>query len=291
MRWTSLFFLLLSGLAPAQKLPPAHDLPALSERVGAVFAERCGACHGSQVASPKGKFGYSDDLDRVAAAFLDSGPLEQTKLWQRLVETVKPMPPKSSRNGPLTLDELSVVRWWIASRQTQPAAEPVAPAASNSDPVPGPDDTRSSTAIPARIGPLHPLVVHFPIALLFLAALLELPGLIRGRIGAAPGSPPCLVIAAGSALLAAGSGWIWADGAGTAGEVLEWHRWTGLGAAGVATAAALAFAWARRRPSRTSFLLARLLLFAATGLVAVAGHFGGLLVHGEDPLRALFAGS
>jgi hypothetical protein len=66
--------------------------------------------------------------------------------------------------------------------------------------------------------------------------------------------------------------------------LLEWHRWLGTAAAGATFAAALATLRAgRRSPPGTAIY--RIALFATGTLVALTGHFGGLLVWGANFLR------
>jgi hypothetical protein len=66
--------------------------------------------------------------------------------------------------------------------------------------------------------------------------------------------------------------------------LLEWHRWLGTVAAGAVLAAALATGGVRRRPA-VGMHIYRIALFTAGTLVAVTGHFGGLLVWGANFLR------
>jgi uncharacterized membrane protein len=133
-------------------------------------------------------------------------------------------------------------------------------------------------------GHLHPLLVHFPIALILIAAITELVFL-------ATGFPEWRTVAvanvrAGAAFAAAsaGAGWLLASSRIVeASAALEWHRWLGLMAAIAAVTAALTtgqFDNPRRRQR-----LYRVALFSAAVFVIVAGHFGAVLVWGADFLR------
>src|SRR5262245_58560173 len=138
------------------------------------------------------------------------------------------------------------------------------------------------------IGRLHPALVHFPIALLLAALAAEL---LRPR----PEGPSaagffCLALGTLGALAAVLSGWLFAahDPPGVP-ELLERHRWAGLGAA-VAACATLVSAWRWRRseapelarPTRIGLVLTAL-------LVGFSGHLGGTMEYGEgfvlQPLR------
>ena len=136
----------------------------------------------------------------------------------------------------------------------------------------------------ALTGRLHPLLVHFPIALILIAAIAEL-------VSVTTRFPQWHTVAvanirAGSAfaVASAGAGWLLASSRIVeASHALEWHRWLGLLAALAAVAAALATGKIDRRPRR--LWLYRIALFSAAACVAVAGHFGAVLVWGADFLR------
>jgi len=137
----------------------------------------------------------------------------------------------------------------------------------------------------AVIGRLHPLIVHFPIALVMVAAFSEVVATVtddrRYRAVAA------INLRAGSAfaVVAAFAGWRLGLAPGIeATPLLEWHRWMGVAAALLTAGAALASVRPERHSSR-SLTLYRIALFGAASLVAVAGHSGGLLVWGADFLR------
>lgn len=150
----------------------------------------------------------------------------------------------------------------------------------------GPMETRPSTAEPrsrafAVAGNVHVILVHFPIALLGAAALAEVLAL-RRRAGVAQPTLFCLTLAAFTAGLAAASGWMRAERhVPVLADVLERHRWLGLGTAAMAVCCALVARRASRFPGRPAMvLLARVLLFVAVGVVAVTAHHGGMLVYG-----------
>ncbi|HEV3063466.1 MAG TPA: DUF2231 domain-containing protein [Vicinamibacterales bacterium] len=136
----------------------------------------------------------------------------------------------------------------------------------------------------ALTGRFHPLLVHFPIALVLIAAVAEIVSLTTPfpewhRVAVAN-------IRAGAAFAVAsvGAGWILASSRIVeASAALEWHRWVGLVTALTAVAAALATGDIDRSPRR--LWLYRIALFSAAGLVGVAGHLGAVLVWGADFLH------
>jgi uncharacterized membrane protein len=152
---------------------------------------------------------------------------------------------------------------------------------------------------PLFLGRFHPLLVHFPIALLLAAGGLEAwaswcerrgrPTLLR------PATGPLLALAAASAVVAATAGYLLGASGGYAGEAFETHRWLGLSLGGLALATAAAFLVARRRPGRPARRVYLALLGGTLVLMVATGHAGGTLTHGEDyltrdapaPVRAL----
>ncbi len=131
------------------------------------------------------------------------------------------------------------------------------------------------------IGRLHPLIVHFPIALLVAAALAEGIHAIKGWPRLHTGVYFMIYIGAASAVAAAVVGWLNAA-YGTQPEsmatTLSVHRWLG-----VATAVwSVALAWhAWGMDYGGSCRAFRINLAIAVILVGATGHFGGTLVFGE----------
>jgi uncharacterized membrane protein len=137
----------------------------------------------------------------------------------------------------------------------------------------------------ALTGRLHPLLVHFPIALVLIAAVAELVAMMtrlrEWRAVAVANARAGAVFAVGSAV----AGWLLASSRLVeASPSLEWHRWLGTLAAVAAIAAALTTAAVDDDSPRLQWVY-RIALFWAAALVAVAGHFGAVLVWGADFLR------
>jgi uncharacterized membrane protein len=136
----------------------------------------------------------------------------------------------------------------------------------------------------ALTGRLHPLLVHFPIALVLVAAIAEVVALTTRFPEWHTVAVANVRAGAAFALASAGAGWLLASSRIVeASPALEWHRWLGLAGA-VATVAAALATNEMDRPRRRLWLY-RIALFWAAVLVAVAGHFGAALVWGADFLR------
>jgi len=128
-----------------------------------------------------------------------------------------------------------------------------------------------------RLGELHPLVVHFPIAMLLSAALSEALLAATGRASFRDVTRFMVWIGALGAVSAAPLGWF----AGATTEdlpphLLESHRWLG-----VSTALwSIATLWACERVKGSRAILRGMVAGAAV-LAAATGYLGGELVH--DP--------
>lgn len=136
-----------------------------------------------------------------------------------------------------------------------------------------------------RLGRFHPMVVHFPIALLLLAAMLEIAAVLRKRPAHGPAARPLVLAGAAGAVLAAVLGSLLSEEmtlTGTSADLLDRHSLTGWWTAGLAVAAAAAGEILRKRGGRALRAAYTLLLVAGAALVGFAGHAGGLLVFGSE---------
>lgn len=134
------------------------------------------------------------------------------------------------------------------------------------------------------LGKLHPVLLHFPLVLILLGAAAECARW-RGRAPWLASTAGWLLgLAALSAVIAAGTGWLLAAHEHIRSdqrETLAWHRWLGVATAIVSCAVWLV---ARKRdtalPQRGSPRV--VLALAAAVLVLFVGYFGGELVWGRD---------
>jgi uncharacterized membrane protein/mono/diheme cytochrome c family protein len=257
-------------------IAPAGDLAA---EVRTVFAAKCTACHGPDLAKPKGRFGYVLDLARVAGnrEMVVPGAPGESELWE-LVRRGE-MPPEDSPTGPLTSDQKETVRAWIAAGASAPAGD-IAVTVTPSD-----TGALGLTRTLRQLGRLHVVLVHFPIALLIAAAAGEVLSILRGRRTPAPAVHFCVVLGSAGAVVAAALGWLDAWGGGGVGQsALDLHRWLGTAAAGWALVTTGLSVRDERRGERSIWF--RVALFLGAALVGAAGHFGGILVYGEEYFAA-----
>ena len=130
------------------------------------------------------------------------------------------------------------------------------------------------------LGAIHPLIVHFPIALAIVAALAMLLHWIGRHEGFGDFAFHCTWIAALASVSVAASGWFFADASRESNELFL-HRWFGIGSS--VGLIALAFMTSLVRGDSWPGLLkisrfASLLVALGIGITA---HFGGDMVWGE----------
>lgn len=134
------------------------------------------------------------------------------------------------------------------------------------------------------VGRFHPLLVHFPIGLLFLAGLFEFLSYFKKYRKLRGAVQTTLFWGAVFSTLSAVSGYVLSQEGGYDDRLLDLHR-----NAGIVTAS---FAWILffiRRSAVTFFhekekqKLVRIFLFVPMlGVLSLTGHLGGSLTHGEE---------
>lgn len=130
-------------------------------------------------------------------------------------------------------------------------------------------------------GRMHPLVLHFPIVLMLLAAVWELGAVRHFVIRHSDVGDVLLCSAAVSAALAALMGLLLSQEGGYDEATLLWHQWSGV------AVSLAAWGWyAFRAFFRAAKIPARLLAAASVAALLVAGHQGATLTHGENYLLA-----
>ncbi|SPE62729.1 Leucine-rich repeat, ribonuclease inhibitor subtype [Verrucomicrobia bacterium] len=135
--------------------------------------------------------------------------------------------------------------------------------------------TPSETAL--FFGRFHPLLVHLPIGLILLLALLELLALAPRFKAANANAGLILGLAVPVAIVSVVCGWLLSSSAGYPADLLQWHKWSGISTAALCAMAALSYWLDCKR-------LYRVLLFFGVATLTVASHFGGSLTHGSDYL-------
>ena len=132
------------------------------------------------------------------------------------------------------------------------------------------------------VGALHPAVVHFPLALVVVAAMVEVWAILRRDGHISSFAVTAVRFGALFGVAAAASGWFNPEAADLAGSTdLFLHRWTGIVLAAILVVLALGAGLARKRVGQPAVRWWRSgLLVGALAAVGV-GSLGGDMVHGE----------
>lgn len=124
------------------------------------------------------------------------------------------------------------------------------------------------------LGRFHPLIIHFPIVVVFVILLLEfwpdkditLDKSIKLLWG----------LAALSAVASALAGYLLYRSDDYSGELVRNHFWIGVG-----SSCLIIFAFYLRQKTDFSLILYRVVLVVTASLIGITGHLGGSLTHGE----------
>jgi uncharacterized membrane protein len=126
------------------------------------------------------------------------------------------------------------------------------------------------------LGRLHPMIVHFPIGLLFVAAFLELL-IWRNKNELKPAVTTIMMVAAISSVVSVVMGLLLANTGSYGAESLPLHQWTGISTLFLSVVSAWFYRSGRRN-------IAKIFLVTSCFSVLVTGHLGAELTHGEDYL-------
>jgi len=252
-----------------------------------IFERSCADCHDTSRARPKGGFGNIMNLAEIREDpdYIVPGEPLESELYLLVVDPEPDfrMPPVDGDHPQLTETEARLVRQWILLGAPA-SVEPEEPDATVVDEIveeAGDEIAEAAFDLRKTVAKAHPLLVHFPIALLLAGILAELvrkAGIQRERLAAA--AAWCLWLGAIGAIFATISGWLNVSVAGHSDETVFIHRWSGVAVAVVAVLVLLVRCWRgenRKAPQLIALGLMILLLIAIT----IAGHTGGELVYGE----------
>jgi len=128
---------------------------------------------------------------------------------------------------------------------------------------------------------LHPLVLHFPLALVIVGAVAMLWNWFRGEEGVGDFAYHCIWIGAALAVVASASGWFLAEGE-TGEKDLEWHRWFAIGSTCALFVLAIIASLSRNDDRPGMLATTRLLTLVTAGGMAFTGHLGGNMKWGDD---------
>jgi uncharacterized membrane protein len=276
----------LARVAQCAPDPVTEDAAMATMAVFELFESKCNDCHGAQLTRPKGKFGYTMDLKRVAAneEYIVPGDPAKSELF-RMVNDDE-MPGKDSKEGPATAAEKLALHRWIlagapsalppklAERQTE-----LLSAKAGSETAAKPSQSLLSKTL-AWIGRFHAASTHFPVALLMVALVSEALAWMTKKESWLSCTRLLIVLGALSAANTAALGWL-NDYSGVS-EVYKIHKWLGTATALwalLSAGAAILFECREGSPERARL---RGALFFGAVLVSVAGFLGGAITFGLD---------
>lgn len=127
------------------------------------------------------------------------------------------------------------------------------------------------------VGRLHPLLVHLPIGMIIVLALLEIAAWFPRFRKANASAGFILAIAAPLAVITALCGWLLSLGGGYDAKLLFWHQWLGIATALGCVVTAIVFRLGKHFAYHAS-------LFTTAAVLGAAGHLGGSLTHGSNYL-------
>lgn len=275
---------------------PTEKLVDFVRDIAPLLESRCESCHEGD--SPKGGFNVGDRDSFLG--YITPGSVADSTLWTDYL-LAKPatiekqsliMPP----DGPLPKAELTLLKLWIEEGAVWPEGAQL-----KSVPI-AEDDIASKTSVRRgyrAIGYFHPAVVHFPIALITVAAASVLLSYFLGSRFSSFGYA-CLVIGSLFAVVSAVMGWSFAEIRGfaswdtmLAANATEqqsnefFHRW--LGSATAIAGLIVCYLGSRAKQSDGSrpghaWRIGTIVLALLVGAV---GHQGGELVYGDIFAKAI----
>ena len=260
--------------------------------IAPIFKNKCLECHGPDDA----KNDFRVDDPESLMSYIEPGDVESILFVEYLaVDDEDMIMPPTSHGGPLSADELSLIRVWIAEGANWPEDVRLTDEIAK---VPPPAPKSLPFRVWAFQGFFHPATVHFPVALFLFGAVFVVLGLKWPSVGTQI-PLACLLFGAITAVAATAMGWSFADQKGYAGwtdfdmdKEIFWHRWGGVIVAITsvvfAVVALLSLKKAKsdleideaRYQSLTRIWKIGLLVLA--GMVGAVGHQGGELTYGAD---------
>ncbi len=267
----------------------AQDAVSFENDIKPLLEKNCLRCHGPDDDYP---LNTKDDL----MGWVVADDVQFSRMHEVMISTDDYLMPPANEGGPLPEEQIALVSNWIQQGAEWPDdVQLVVPTEEEIEKIEAeiraeeaqePPETNKAKLAGEISGLLHPLVLHFPIALLVAGAFFAIIG-FRGESPLSDAAYYCLWLGALSAILACVSGWFFAirGGMGADWQSFNWdkdidvHRWGGIVVAVLALFLAIIAMGSRRRdPYGTGafWKLSLVLLAALTGYVA---HHGGKMTH------------
>lgn len=275
-----------------QDIVPDDPSVDFAKEIKPIFEQTCLSCHGPD--EQEGDFRI-DESDSVMN-YIDVGQAKFSDLYLHLLgdEDYELMPPEKE-GGPLAADQIEKIRRWIdegaiwpeSVKIEKPAPEVQQKIEQEIQQKQEKKDQESGSLqlVWEIVGLLHPVLLHFPVALLIGGALFAVFGL-RGESPLSDAAYYCLWLAAWMSILACVSGWSFAIDKGyTEWKTLHFdksidvHRWGGILVAVLSFFLALVACSSRRRDPYGSGLFWKFCLILLAVLTGFVAHHGGKMTH------------
>ena len=133
------------------------------------------------------------------------------------------------------------------------------------------------------IGRFHPMIVHFPVSLVFVALFMEIIAGFKKTINFKTAVKLLIVISAVSSVIAVITGLLLSGSGDYGAEALSRHQWAGI--VTMILVSFTAFAWYKFSGAVQKVFL----VITAVG-VTIAGHYGASLTHGDEYLTEMIPG-
>lgn len=143
-------------------------------------------------------------------------------------------------------------------------------------------------------GHFHPVVVHLPIGMLMIAAILEIISRKKELDSLQPAIAPILLVGTLTAIISCLFGYLLSSSGEYNEETLFWHQWMGIAVAFISFLSwYMKVNWQQDPIMKKAYLPS---LYLMVFLLTATGHLGGNMTHGEDylyantpePFRSLF---
>jgi uncharacterized membrane protein/mono/diheme cytochrome c family protein len=274
---------LVSGLAAAEAAE-AISQAELATSVYRIFERSCAQCHDRGRAKKPKAFGVILDLDALSANddYVVSGKPDDSEIVLCLTGDgwADQMPPADSDAPPVSTEEQVLIRAWVAGGAGSAglSAEEMA-ASSHAHAEPQSAAQAKPFSLYRLVGKVHPVMVHFPVALLLVAFLAEI-GVLLGWTWLAPVVRVNTWIAALGGIAAVVTGLVAQGVQGHSDDSVWLHKWLGISTTALALIALISVEFAERKCCSIARLGLRLALLAGALLVSAAGYSGGELVYG-----------
>lgn len=274
---------LLCSASLGQANTYSFDAEDAARAVTKIFERSCAECHdGTSRSRSKGRFGTVMDFDamREDPDLLIPGNAEESEVYLVIIDPDPEfvMPPPESDCPQLTEIEANLVKYWIDEGAPTPQTAQV----NQITMIVEPEDVAISNKLAKAFGRLHVIVIHFPIALIWIAFLASISEKLRLHSNPQTVISWCLFFGGLIAGVSVATGWIHSDVSGYSDESVFDHRWSGVAVAISGNCAWLLHRLRCSAGSRIFETLFWICLLMSVIAVSMAGHTGGKLVYGDE---------